>query len=108
MSHDAVNTSPHTHCNPAIFVVFKLVYGQARAREYIVRECIGIVRPSIEFTEILIFLAAVIECSVANRCSCIAHAAILESSERRIRAKLCGPGHVQSNSVLGALSLTAG
>ena len=36
MSHDAVNTSPHTHCNPAIFVVYKLVYGQARTRECIV------------------------------------------------------------------------
>ena len=62
MSHDAVNTSPHTHCNPAIFVVFKLVYGQARTRECIVRECIGVVRPSCKFAEILIFLAAVSEC----------------------------------------------
>ena len=67
MSHDAVNTSPHTHCNPAIFVVFKLVYGQARAREYIVRECIGVVRPSCKFTKILVLLTTIIKCGVADR-----------------------------------------
>ena len=36
MSHDAVNASPHTQCNPAIFVVYKLVYGQARTRECVI------------------------------------------------------------------------
>jgi hypothetical protein len=36
MSHDAVKTSPHTHCNPAIFTVYKLVYCQARTHECIV------------------------------------------------------------------------
>eukprot|EP01046_Picozoa_sp_COSAG06_P054713 COSAG06_NODE_9830_length_1807_cov_49.642272_1_plen_187_part_10 len=87
ISHEAVNASPHTHCNPAIFAVYKLVYGQARARECIVRECIGIVRPSIEFTKILIFLTTIIKCGVANRCLCIAHAALLESSERRVRPR---------------------
>jgi hypothetical protein len=35
-SHEAVNASPHTHCNPAIFVVYTLVYCQARTRECIV------------------------------------------------------------------------
>ena len=33
MSHDAVKVSPHTHCKPAIFPVYKLVYCQARPRE---------------------------------------------------------------------------